>query len=643
MSRPKIAANQVNASGSTSGQVLTSNGTDAAWTTPPAKVDAMPNAAPTTVSRSYVSNGDANGVFYFLGTGLGANVWANPQTSAQIVAVRSTDGAGTVADIFDRTTNATYTNGGALGDFIFVDLGANRSLVPNYYSLRNYNQANREMRTWKLQGTNSVAGTSVAQINAATWTDLDVRSNDTTMSGANAWANYTPNQSNTTAFRYLRILQTGNDATGNPYICVAEWELYGTFTYTSGALADGRLVQLNGATGDELRQTAFSAEGGQLSAATNIEIRSTAANGSVTLTPSGTGTTNLGGSVTIPSLTANRVILSNGTGALQTVAPGTSGNVLQSNGTTWVSAALTASGADFQTFTSSGTWTKPTNAKTVEVICIGGGGGGGSGRRGAAATFRRGGGGGGGGALSRMVFPASLLGGTETVTVDAGGTAGAAQTTDSTNGNAGGAGGDTTFGNWVFAGGGGAGAGGIEGTGTVTAGNGGSAARLGAYTSATAVAGQGAIDGATAGCAEYGGAAGGRNSTSDNQNGGFSGGSSMFGGPGGGGGGPCCSDGKGYAAGNGGNTASYTTGGGASQPGGGGTGAGPNGNAGAAPSSSLCGTGGAGGGGGGTTGGNGGAGGRGAGGGGGGGSSNGNASGAGGAGGAGIVYVITYL
>lgn len=41
------------------------------------------------------------------------------------------------------------------------------------------------------------------------------------------------------------------------------------------------------------------------------------------------------------SLTANNVILGNGTSAVQVVAPGTSGNVLTSNGTTWTSAAAT--------------------------------------------------------------------------------------------------------------------------------------------------------------------------------------------------------------------------------------------------------------------------------------------------------------
>ncbi len=55
--------------------------------------------------------------------------------------------------------------------------------------------------------------------------------------------------------------------------------------------------------------------------------------GTVPVAQGGTGAT---------TLTANNVILGNTTSAVQFVAPGTSGNVLQSNGTTWTSAAITA-------------------------------------------------------------------------------------------------------------------------------------------------------------------------------------------------------------------------------------------------------------------------------------------------------------
>lgn len=42
------------------------------------------------------------------------------------------------------------------------------------------------------------------------------------------------------------------------------------------------------------------------------------------------------------TLTANNVLLGNGTSPVQTVAPSTTGNVLTSNGTTWISAPASA-------------------------------------------------------------------------------------------------------------------------------------------------------------------------------------------------------------------------------------------------------------------------------------------------------------
>lgn len=52
------------------------------------------------------------------------------------------------------------------------------------------------------------------------------------------------------------------------------------------------------------------------------------------------------------SLTANNVILGNGTSAVQFVAPGSSGNILTSNGTTWSSAAPAPGGIEYVVKTS---------------------------------------------------------------------------------------------------------------------------------------------------------------------------------------------------------------------------------------------------------------------------------------------------
>jgi len=75
------------------------------------------------------------------------------------------------------------------------------------------------------------------------------------------------------------------------------------------------------------------------------------------------------------TLTANNVLLGNGTSAVQVVAPGTTGNVLTSNGTTWTSAAAGGGFPSgtlmlFQQTSAPTGWTKQTthNNKALRVV-----------------------------------------------------------------------------------------------------------------------------------------------------------------------------------------------------------------------------------------------------------------------------------
>lgn len=97
------------------------------------------------------------------------------------------------------------------------------------------------------------------------------------------------------------------------------------------------------------------------SAGTTGFTPNTATSGTVTLA----GTLNVAnGGTGATTLSANAVLLGNGTSALQAVAPSTSGNVLTSNGTSWVSSSIPAptiadgsvTAPKFNSFTASSTF-----------------------------------------------------------------------------------------------------------------------------------------------------------------------------------------------------------------------------------------------------------------------------------------------
>jgi hypothetical protein len=91
----------------------------------------------------------------------------------------------------------------------------------------------------------------------------------------------------------------------------------------------------------------------------NVSGNLTAANisGVVSVNHGGTGAS---------TLTANSVLLGNGTSALQAIAPSTSGNVLTSDGTTWASSAPAQNGLG-----QGQTWQDVTSSRSYAVVTAG--------------------------------------------------------------------------------------------------------------------------------------------------------------------------------------------------------------------------------------------------------------------------------
>ena len=133
---------------------------------------------------------------------------------------------------------------------------------------------------------------------------------------------FTPSTATTGAITLAGTLATSNGGTG-------------LTTFTSGgavyasstsALTTGTLPTSAGGT----NLTSFNSGGAVYASSTSVLTT-----GTLPVASGGTGAT---------TLTLNNVLLGNGTSAPQAVAPSTNGNVLTSNGTTWVSQAPAPSG-----------------------------------------------------------------------------------------------------------------------------------------------------------------------------------------------------------------------------------------------------------------------------------------------------------
>jgi len=136
---------------------------------------------------------------------------------------------------------------------------------------------------------------------------------------------FTPSTATSGAVTLAGTLATTNGGTGLTSF-TSNGAVYATST---SALTTGTLPTTGGGTG----LTSFTSGGAVYATSTSALTTGTLPVGS-----GGTGAT---------SLTLNNVILGNGTSAVQFVAPGTSGNVLTSNGTTWTSAVLPAGGLTY--------------------------------------------------------------------------------------------------------------------------------------------------------------------------------------------------------------------------------------------------------------------------------------------------------
>lgn len=163
---------------------------------------------------TYVSDGDANGIFYALGREAGGGAWVNPNGLTLIVTAYG--GGGALYGLADREANDSYAkDGGSPGvSWIAVDLGALWQVQCTRYSIRGNAVGSNLPRHWILQGS----------IDNSTWANLDERADSSI--GASTWGTFEVS-AGSGYYRYFRLLCAGADGSGAYRMRVGEWELYG--------------------------------------------------------------------------------------------------------------------------------------------------------------------------------------------------------------------------------------------------------------------------------------------------------------------------------------------------------------------------------------------------------------------------------
>lgn len=176
---------------------------------------------------TYVSDGDTNGLFYFLGRNFNTESWSNPHTAGRVTigafnSSNSADlGQGTLAGIVDRSDADENRTSNAPGSYWRVLLPVGQLLTVTKYSFqcRPSGQGDASnIANLKFQGSSD----------GSSWTDLDTRAGLTYVD-SNDWKSLTV--TGATPFRYHRILHQGNVTGANDFFFLSELELYGTFTF----------------------------------------------------------------------------------------------------------------------------------------------------------------------------------------------------------------------------------------------------------------------------------------------------------------------------------------------------------------------------------------------------------------------------
>ena len=168
------------------------------------------------VDLDFSTDGDTNGLFYYLGTSKGTTAWSNPSANNSIIVSASYSESGNPISLVDRQNSEWFSNNVA-NSWVGFQIQAGK-LKCNHYSIKTRaNNPDYYPRNWILKASND----------GINWTVLDTQTDNTALNSVSQWLSLPV--ISTMSYSYFQLLQNGLDSSNSNYFCLGEVELYGTY------------------------------------------------------------------------------------------------------------------------------------------------------------------------------------------------------------------------------------------------------------------------------------------------------------------------------------------------------------------------------------------------------------------------------
>lgn len=176
---------------------------------------ATSSSASSDKQLTYVSDGDANGLFYWMGTNYGGQAWVNPTSTGKLTITSNGAAGDPESALVDRQGSNFYLQSSP-SNYVIFTLERGKSLILNGYIISTRNVANAYLRSWKWDGKSA----------DGSWTTIDLQTNNNAMN-APSQSLYVPVPNQVLDYNSFRLTLTGTDSSGGYYLCLGEVELYG--------------------------------------------------------------------------------------------------------------------------------------------------------------------------------------------------------------------------------------------------------------------------------------------------------------------------------------------------------------------------------------------------------------------------------